>query len=752
MKEAIRFLKRRLQRSEGSLERWERGQALIIVVFAVFGLLVLVGLAVDLGLYYIERVRIVRAVDAATLAAAYELPLEDSAHVQAIDYLQQNGYDALAADTALIVDGVRISAPTSGVTRTIIYLDTAMFQDPPESPDTAYRIQVRVRQVVPVVFLQFAGFGNLFTEASAVAENINNLDVVIVFDQSGSMEFNTVCYGCWEPDDGGYPSGDLYPLPWQGPADGLPQHCGPTQVYNSGGHDYYFIEAEEYSYTNVPADRDFAGSGRTFWALQRSPSSASARRRSDDGKGAYIMHMPYPDRETVAGGAGETCRYEEIDGNRDLSVGSDEGKCYSGAPGGPYEAPRVDYNFTPVVDRPGGYYIWVRGQAAGNWTRTSLDPPDKLDTRIFWGIDGVLGGPQHRNGNCGVGCEPDFNRGTGYDGANNNWGWRRLNDDGPIYWPTDGSGRPRSANLNIWAGGAEFALDRIVITSNPSADYHGILPLRDNSGRGTERWADGRDGWACDPCDGRFAGYPADDPDRPVGFDPSAPVDYFPVCDRGPSPDRRTDDIYDDEQPMRASVEAAKLFVRELLDPAVDQVGYVRYSNRDETEIASELQCIRQLGRERCTKDEIENTVIEALDGTRAGGGTNIGGGMLLGLEVLSSRSGHYGRPAATHVMIVMTDGQANVTPNTECGSDPGRQWLDGAGTRAQDCVIYYAYEARDNNVIVYTITLGTGADAELMQAVADLTGGVYRPADRPEKLPAIFEELYELMYLRLVE
>jgi hypothetical protein len=724
------------QRSESSRDVRERGQALILVIFSIFGLLVLVGLAVDLGLYYIERVRIVRAVDSATLAAAYELPLEEAARIQAVDYLQQNGYDVMDPDTALVVDGVTVSPSTSGVTRTVIYLDTAQFQDPPGSSDTAYRIEIKVRRKVPVIFMQFAGFGDIFTEASAVAENINNLDVVIVFDKSGSMEFDTLCYGCWAGDGGDYPSGDLYPLRWDGAANGTPQRCSAGQRYTSGGYDYYFIEAEEYSYTNNTYNRDLYSVGYTYWVLERTTTSASSR----DGRGAYIMHMPYPDMEQGSG-AGVTCRYNEVAADTDPADGQADGKCWSGAPGGPYSAPRVDYNFTPLENRPGGYYIWVRGQSQGSWSRG-----DGLDRRIFWGIDGVLGGAQHRSGNCGVGCEPDFPRGTGYDGANNNWGWRKINDDGPLYLS-----QGVNYTLNIWAGGAEIALDRIVITSNPSGySYQG--PLQENSGKGRAVWANGRSGWVCNPCDARFGGYPSDHADRPAGFSPTDFVSYYPACDTGPvdSRDRREDFIYDDEQPMRAAIEAAKMFVRDLLDPKVDQVGYVRYSSG--SEIASELQCVRRLGKDNCTEDVIEATVVDELNSTRAGGSTSIGGGMLDGLAVLSTRSGHYGRPGATHVMIVMTDGVANVTPNYTCYSDPDRQWLDGSGTRAQDCVIYYAHEARDSNVIVYTITLGVSADFELMQAVADLTGGVHRNADRPEKLPAIFEELYELMYLRLIK
>ncbi len=89
----ISLLKEKLQRASRSSDDRQGGQVLIIVAVGVFVLLILVGLAVDLGLYFIERVRIARAVDAATLAAAYELPFEDAARMQALDYLQQNGYD-----------------------------------------------------------------------------------------------------------------------------------------------------------------------------------------------------------------------------------------------------------------------------------------------------------------------------------------------------------------------------------------------------------------------------------------------------------------------------------------------------------------------------------------------------------------------------------------------------------------------------------------------------------------------------------
>ena len=762
MMRVISLLRKRLGRATSLSDGRQRGQVLIIVAMGIFALLILVGLAVDLGLYFIERVRIARAVDAATLAAAYELPFEDAARLQALDYLRQNGYDVNEPETALYVDGSLVASSSSGVTETAIYLDTAMFQETPGDTTTAYRIQVRVTQVVPVIFLRFAGFDNLQCAASSVAENINNLDVVIVFDKSGSMEFNTLCYGCWKKTTGvDYPGGNIYPLPWGGAADwdagdsNPPTHCGPTQYLSSGGYDYYFIEAEEYSYNSNPYSKDVQRLGYTYWILQRTGRDgytyASGRdsRMGTGAGGAYIMHMPYPDMEES--GPGATCRYAEVAADIDPVDGLADGKCWSGAPGGPYPAPRVDYNFAPIENRSGGYYIWVRGQTMSTWDRS-----DDLDQRLFWGIDGVVGGSEGRSGDCGVGCETGFNRDISYGGANDDWEWQLLNRNGPIYW-AQGVNR----TLNIWAGGAAFALDRIVITTRSSSSYSNHAPLQSNSGRGSASWANGRTGWACNRCDARFAGYPT----RVAELsDPSDVVNYFPICDNAEldpdKRDRRNDDIYDDEQPIRGSVEAAKMFVGTLLDPKFDQVGYVRYSSS--ASIRSHLQCLRKEG-EGCDADVITETVIDELDTTYAGGSTNIADGMKDGLEVLRTGSrpacvggtGPCGRPGANHVMIVMTDGQANQRPNDYCDDEdlyPNQPGESDSQRRARDCVMYYAYEARDSNVIIYTITLGGSADVELMQAVADLTGGVYRPADNPGELPKIFEELYDLMFLRLVQ
>jgi hypothetical protein len=160
--------------------------------------------------------------------------------------------------------------------------------------------------------------------------------------------------------------------------------------------------------------------------------------------------------------------------------------------------------------------------------------------------------------------------------------------------------------------------------------------------------------------------------------------------------------------------------------------------------IRNELECIQRLGPENCTSDVINTTVIAELNGTTAGGATNLAGGIKEGIAVLSAEGGHYGRPRAAHIMVLMTDGEANVVPKSYCYAQD--LWPDNSGTtdenRAKDCVIYYANEARDNGIVIHTTSLGYAADLEIMQEVADITGGTHRWAPTPAVLDAIFDEI----------
>jgi len=731
------WLRSLLQRASEKLQRPQKGQSLVIVILAMIGILALVGLSIDLGLVYVERVRVGQAADAAALAAVVELPAENAAHERARVYLMENGYDADAPGVRLVIDGAYVSGPAEEDAKTILWVDTAFSRS---TEGVANRVRVRVKRWVPMTFLQFIGFRRLPVEGAAEAENINNLDVVIVYDESGSMEFDTLCYGCWEWDKDilGPNKEIIFPLKWSqdGPT-AVPERCEQDDTYdyynssfdvndlNYQHRDYsdrYYIviEAEEYSYLREEADYHEWGYTpyKTFWVMQRNGKESTGR----DSRGGYLSHHPFANTETTQGGLGVACTWDDLNDGRFCRRNWSKSP-YEEVPGGPFPAPRADYEFYAPASTTTNYYVWIRGQGGG-WGGES--------NHIFWGMDGNP-----------VGGEGDFTSGAGYDGASKyRWDWHCLGsktlDEG-------------NHTLNLWAGGPGFDVDRIVITTNNDncswdsypPDSAGSLPANN-----------GRTRWACDPCDPRFAGLPEG---LYVDTDPD-PVDedwwWLPDCSVGANPDQREDSIYNGEMPIRRALDAAKNFITRM-DFSLDQIGYVSYQSS--LGHSNELECLRRLGPEDCTADVINDTVLYQLNDTEAGGGTNMAKGMKEGIDVLSNKKDehwpykqHYGRPGAAHIMVLMTDGEANETPNSYCDDDPDRQWP--GGTRAQDCVIYYAYEARDNGIVIYTIGLGYSADQEIMKAVADITGGEYRWAPSPDKLDDIFDELFERIFVRLTD
>lgn len=745
--------------------RQEHGQSLILVVFAIIALVAFVGLAVDLGLSYVERVRVRRAADAAALAAAAELPLENAAQVRALEYLAQNDYDCGLTATASgtgnnaqlnytcndptvrveinlnspYTSDRKVFGPDASVASRIIRINTYDYRPTNQgsAPDTADRIRVEITQQVAVFFMRVLGFTTVPVNGQATAENINNLDVVLVFDKSGSMEFDTLCYGCWTPKKVSgvtvpYPDGNRYPLPWGGPANGPATHCsGSGSPIITNTYTYKIIEAEEYTRISNPYDRDTYAVGRTYWVLQRNGTQTGATASymgnagalGRDSYGAYISHAPYRNHTQSDDGTGSNCSWTDLNNPDPINGRVCLRDSWTLSVGGPYQAPRADYDFK--VPSAGTWYVWVRGQGG--------DAGDNL----MWGLNGTPLGDVSGFGSHSL----------VYNGANYSyWRWRRLGS-------MSGLNTSSTYTLNIWAGAAGFDLDRIIITTDsrdPSSFFNSgsETPLSQYTTfvntvmRNTTKIDNNRTGWACDVCDPRFGGYPG----GTGGTNP-------PNCTAGLQPYRYLDWLYDDEQPIRGTKEAAKKFLMRL-DYRFDQAGLVTYSSNAST--VSELQCLRRLGSTSCTPQVVTDTVISKLDAVYADGATNIPQAILYGIDVLSTKTGHYGRPGAAHIMILMTDGEANTYSGVDSACYAQDYWPGATGDtsydRAKDCVVYYARQARNNGIVIYTITLGAGADTEVMQYVAELTGGVHRHAPRPEQLDPIFDELYKRIFLRLIE
>ncbi len=552
-------------------------------------------------------------------------------------------------------------------------------------------------------------------------------DIVLAYDHSGSMELGTYCYGCFVPDANGYPSGTRYPLPWNGTGVGTaPYHCSgvgnPVSYYTHGvTYTYKIIEAEEYSYTNNSYDPNMYTAGLTYWVLQRNGSQApsymgNAGALGRDTYGAYIEHHPYRNHTAAAEGMGSNCTWSDLQNGlmclRDSWIDN-----YNG----PFSAPEVDYTFSVPVS--GTWHVWVRGQGG--------DGADNL----MWGLQTPAGTVTL------LGNVTGFNPGLVYtmNGATGTWRWKDLG--------TLTSLTPNTIyKLILWAGAADIAVDRIIITNdggNPEVLAQDAT-FRDAVLHNTTAIDNYRSASACNPCDARFGGYPtANGTTSPICNDPSLPAAYR---------DRRLDVIYSDEEPNRSAVEAFKSFARRI-EVQKDQIGVVSYSS--EAVVSSELNCLKRLGSS-CTPTVITTTVIQALDSFHAAGSTNMAQALKLSLDTLSTGTGHYGRTSATHSIVLMTDG----IPNNLTSVDPvcyaQDYWPTNTGDlnvdRARDCVVYYARQARDNDVAIYTIALGVGADGELLDYVARLTGGLSWYAPRYDYLDSIFGEIYPHIHLRMLE
>ncbi|QDV63019.1 vWA domain-containing protein [Crateriforma conspicua] len=121
----------------------------------------------------------------------------------------------------------------------------------------------------------------------------------------------------------------------------------------------------------------------------------------------------------------------------------------------------------------------------------------------------------------------------------------------------------------------------------------------------------------------------------------------------------------------------------------------------------------------RLTNDYTEvMDALQAISVSFEAGGTNIGGGMMEGSAAVTDQA--LGRPFATKVVIVMTDGIHNY------GKDP----------------VSAAYSLYHNGITVFTITFSDEADQNKMKKVADICGGQHFHAVTAAQLADAFREI----------
>jgi hypothetical protein len=773
---------------------------MIIITVAALVLLVVAGLAIDVGLMYTERIRLGRACDAAALAAAQELPDEANAERRAIQYLEENGYGPLvlvgrAGSSSTWTDSrgtFAISMYSGGIVAKVAL--------PVDKVKVEGKADVQLQLMLVANLFGFS-FDKVTVHADATAENVNKLDIAIVYDASASMNDDTYChtcfnadlnvnpqpecYGCYIPSaDYEYPAGQRMALP-------LPhEYCDEQEPLEHNNYTILVSEAEWFSgSTSVPGGEfnDYRRGAYTetdyiptFWLAQRvEDSHASGHRfdcdatqydcsafQEDDHRGAHMMHLPW---------------LYHIPGHSTID-----------------QAPRLDYEFD--LPSPGTWWVWIRAQC-GPWPGDA----ERVDgCLVHWGVDGGPVSSTSRGqfgqgvGRCYVGtdtkpCYPP--REGGARGAE--WKWVRLG-----YLDASAAGE---RTINLWGGGTGFRVDKVLLTNNgeppgggvdrsPSfiretspdwedvetdayqtywVDRNGNRRMDGSDQYGGPPDTGGRTGLACDPCNPIY-GLRVPETGEPV------------VCDN------TQDDMLDDAQPIRAAKEAAKGFLKRMR-ARVDQVGFVEYN--DSAIVLRELNCAKRTGMPAglgvwdpasgpdpawtwCYDHRTEANGYEGPKDTDQGSGSIIGGiesmsidpvrvwtntadGIKQGTDLLSVSRGN-GRPYALRFMILMTDGVPNRWPNPEPGEGPCFKddlWphphdpRDNNIDKAKDCVIYYAQKAKDENVSIFTVGLGLTAEQEqdLLIEVAEITNGEYFYARTAAELEQKLQQIADRIFLRLV-
>ncbi len=180
-----------------------------------------------------------------------------------------------------------------------------------------------------------------------------------------------------------------------------------------------------------------------------------------------------------------------------------------------------------------------------------------------------------------------------------------------------------------------------------------------------------------------------------------------------------------------------------------DYVGLVTYAttSRVETGLWDDGAGLTvDLGTEHLTDNY---TGIDDIQRHKQPGHYNRATGIGYGIDDATGLLASQGRYGAQKAILLMTDGQSNQYPRGFDDDDLPADWdwnelTDFDGDGVADFVINNSYsgwdsnwraalyafmkakEAKDAGITVNTISVGAGADTQLMQAIADMTGGKY--------------------------
>lgn len=204
----------------------------------------------------------------------------------------------------------------------------------------------------------------------------------------------------------------------------------------------------------------------------------------------------------------------------------------------------------------------------------------------------------------------------------------------------------------------------------------------------------------------------------------------------------------DPPQPLTDTKAAARAFM-DFVDsyPVVgDSAGLVMYNE--------EAVRVRFSNGDRLTGqfDEVKSAIDLIEIDPDAFGQTNIAQAVYRSRQILNGE----GDDRSLKVVVLLSDGKTTTSlwgrPGDAWKQDAEGNWYLPNNNRAERHAYREADRCRNDGIILYTISLGDDTNQELMEDMADLTGGKHFYAPTPAELDDVFIEISERIPVILVE
>ena len=626
----------------------EGGQSIVIIAMAFVAIVAFVGFALDSGLIYLNRIWLGQAVDAASLAAGYDLPNIKGACARAVEYLKANDYiansdfefdivfpnvaDAPGGDPGAFV----INSIFNGISKPE---DCSFLTVPTEHQAVHYQVQVVGRQQVQLIFMSILGFGEIEAGIEGLAERTRRFDVALVLDNSWSMKHDTCGYNrtLSTPDEEGYSvyaANNLYPVCTEIVGDDFESYIDTTDLENA----MWYTDVDILLHTNSSHDN-------SSWVQMRADSS---------NQGRLVMTFSVLGQEEIA------------------------------------------------------LFFWAKDE--------SLESDDYLD--VQWRVWD------------GTGTAPGWVPLSRLDGNYIKDAWTQYG----IVMP-NGAADTEFLQIRFLTRNAEtfegIGIDDVTIKHCPPVREE-LLPVLQYKSGGS-------------------GGCPTNADASPIDAHTYAPQTMIPMVPV---------DVY--SEPVTEFLELPMYHILRSTDKFIDLIDERRFDTTPPREREDQFSLTTFSNTGLLHYDltlDYEAIKTTLFTGIRAESNTNIGDGMRIGLDTLTS-----GRPTTMHFMVLLTDGWPNrySSSGTRCSTPP----YPYPCTETLDYIDAQIDYANSQNATIFAIGLGNDLvdvtfnaygdpsfnGLKLLERIAHNTGGEAYFAPTTDELEQIFEWIAEAIFVRLRE